>query len=252
MNCQCINSKFDKIKLFLEGIDNNSMPISVITLQETWADNETEMNLFILPNYTMVYDDSRLSKHGGLVTYIHNTFSFERLSDDSMFLKIYNKSSKFIKYIIGNIYRRPSSTVDGLGQFIDEFTIVTQNLQEHHIKSYLCGDYNINLLKIESLLHCNRFFENITTLGFFPQITRPTRLSGESNTLIDNIFTNDFCKPHLPGILVTPISDHLMQFCTIIGKKERSSKNYPKYIEVENLSPLAMNNLKQAIVKSNI
>ena len=43
-----------------------------------------------------------------------------------------------------------------------------------------------------------------------------------------------------------------MQFCTIIEKKERSSKNYPKYIEVVNLRPLAMNNFKQAIVKSNI
>ena len=73
-----------------------------------------------------------------------------------------------------------------------------------------------------------------------------------TNTLIDNIFTNDFCKPDLSGILVTPISDHLMQFCTIIGKKERSSKNYPKYIKVENLSPLAMNNFKQAVVKSNV
>ena len=183
----------------------------------------------------MVYElDSRLSKHGGLVTYIHNTFSFERLSDDisiknstvyeSMFLKIYKQSSEFTKYIIGNIYRRPSSTLDEVAQFIDEFTIVTQNLQEQHMKSYLCGDYNINILKIDSLLHYNRFFENITTLEFFPQITRPTRLSGESNTLIRNIFTNDFCKPHFTGILVTPISDHLMQFYTIIGKKERSTK----------------------------
>ena len=120
-----------------------------------------------------------------------------RCSVSAMFLKIYKKSSKFTKYIIGNIYRRPSSTLDELAQFIDKFTTVTQNLQEQHIKSYLCGDYTINLLKIDSLLHYNRFFENITTLGFFPQITRPTRLSGESNTLIDNIFTNDFCKPHL-------------------------------------------------------
>ena len=70
-----------------------------------------------------------------------------------MFLKIHKKSSKFTKYIIGNIYRRPSSTLDELAQFIDEFTTVTQNLQEQHIKSYLCGDYNINLLKIDSLLH---------------------------------------------------------------------------------------------------
>ena len=53
----------------------------------------------------MVYEDSRLSKHGGLVTHIHNTFCFERLSDDiynqnltvyeNMFLKIYKTSSKF-------------------------------------------------------------------------------------------------------------------------------------------------------------
>ena len=79
------------------------MPVSVITLQKTWAGNETEMNHFNLPNYTMVYDDSRLSKHGGLITYIHDSFSFERLSDvvynqkstvyESMFLKIHNKTS---------------------------------------------------------------------------------------------------------------------------------------------------------------
>ena len=102
-------------------------------------------------------------------------------------------------------------------------------------------------------MNYKRLFENVTTLGFFPQITRPTRLSGESNTctLFDNIFTNYFCKPHLSGILVTPISDHLMQFCTIIGKKERSTKNYPKYIEVEKDSP-AINNFKQARVKSTV
>ena len=126
------------------------------------------------------------------------------------------------------------------------------NLQEQHIKFYLCSDYNINFSKIDSLLHYTRLFENITTLGFFAQITRPTRLSDESSTLIDNMFTNHFCKPHLSGILVTTISDHLMQFCTIIVKKERSRKNCPKYIEVEKLTPLAINNFKQAIVKSNV
>ena len=66
------------------------------------------------------------------VIYIHNTFFFERLSDkiynqnstvyESMFLEIYKMSSKFIKYIICNIIR-----LNELGQFIDEFTIVTHN-----------------------------------------------------------------------------------------------------------------------------
>ena len=42
------------------------------------------------------------------------------------FVKIYKKSSKFTKYIIGNIYRRPSSKLDKLAQFTDEFTIYSK------------------------------------------------------------------------------------------------------------------------------
>ena len=105
LNCRCVNSKFDKIKLFLEGINNNSMPVSVITLQETWADNETEMNFFNFPNYTMVYDDSRLSKHGGLVTYIHNTFTFERPFEAMTFIIKIRRFMKacFLKFIISHL-----------------------------------------------------------------------------------------------------------------------------------------------------
>ena len=227
------------------------MPVSVITLQETWANNEAEMNYFHLTNYTMVYDESRLSKHDGLITYIHDTFWFERISDvafnqnftvyESMYLKIHNKTSNFTKYITGNIYRRPSSTLAELDQFVEEFTVVAHNLQEKPSKSYLCEDYNINLLKIDSSHQCSRFFENMTTLDFFHQIARPTRLSGDSNTLIDNVFTNNFYKPHLAGILVTPVSDHLIQFCIIKGKQWHPTNNSPKYIEVENHRPLYMN-----------
>ena len=92
----------------------------------------------------------------------------------------------------------------------------------------------------------------MTTLGFSPQITRPTRLPGDSNTLIDHIFTNNFCKQHLAGILVTPVSDHLMQFCIVKGRQGRNINNFPKCIEVENINPLSINNFKHAILKSNI
>ena len=156
------------------------MPVSVITLQETWTDNETEMNYFNLPNYTMIDDNSRLSKHGGLITYIHDSFSFERLSAvvhnqnstvyESMFLKIHNKTSELTKYILGNIYLRPTSILAELEQFIEEFTLVAHNLQEKPSKSYLCGDYSMNLLKIDSLQHYSRFFENMTTLGVSPKL----------------------------------------------------------------------------------
>ena len=97
----------------------------------------------------MVYDDFRLSKHGGLITYIHDSFSFERLSDvvynqnstvyESMFHKIHNKTSEFTKYIGGNIYRRSSSILAELDQFIEEFTLVAHDLQEKSSESFCVG-----------------------------------------------------------------------------------------------------------------
>ena len=48
----------------------------------------------------MVYDDSRLTKHVGLVTYVHNTFSFERLSADIYNIEMTVYKSMFLKVII--------------------------------------------------------------------------------------------------------------------------------------------------------
>ena len=51
-----------------------------------------------------------------------------------MYLKIHNKTFDFTKYIIGNMYRHPSSTLAELDQFIEEFTVVAHNLQEKPFK----------------------------------------------------------------------------------------------------------------------
>ena len=48
LNCQSINAKFDKLKLFLGDV-NKDHPILVICIQESWA--HEEMSYFFLPNY---------------------------------------------------------------------------------------------------------------------------------------------------------------------------------------------------------
>ena len=105
------------------------------------------MNYFTLPNYTLVYDDYRISSHGGLMTYIHNSFNFRRLDIieynqistvyESMIIEICNKTSKFNKYIIGNIYRRPSDSVDELTLFIEEISTVLIKLNKLSQRSYI-------------------------------------------------------------------------------------------------------------------
>ena len=66
-------------------------------------------------------------------------------------------------------------------------------LLEHHNNSqkvYMCGDYNVDLLELNSIPFNEIYFDNILSAGCIPKIILPTRLS-ENSTLIDNIFTTN-------------------------------------------------------------
>ena len=53
------------------------------------------------------------------------------------------------------------------------------------------GDFNINLLKSEENQHVNDFLNQMFSSSFYPLISRPTRITNRSATLIDNIFVNN-------------------------------------------------------------
>ena len=72
------------------------------------------------------------------------------------------------------------------------------------------GDYNINLLNSDSHHPTGEFLDILYSNMLFPLITRTTRVTANSATLIDNIFTNNFYSDNwsAQGVLVTDISDH--------------------------------------------
>ena len=190
LNIGGLNSKFVKLKLLLVECNSDTSPLSVITLQETHFTSEIDVNYFQLPGYTMVNDFARLNKCGGIAIYIYSSFSLKRLDAskfmpnstvyESIFLEIYSNSCKHRKYIIGNIYRRPSQLVVDLTQFIDEFSETLAKIYDTCKQSYIIGDYNIDLLQLHRNIYYNTFYENVTDQGFFPKLTRPTRSCGNT------------------------------------------------------------------------
>ena len=72
----------------------------------------------------------------------------------------------------------------------------------------MCGDYNVDLLKVKTNKHYCQYFDTIISLGFIPKITLPTRISEHSRNLIDNIFTINIDKRDSSDILLNQISDH--------------------------------------------
>ena len=139
------------------------------------------------------------------------------------------------KYLISSVYRPTTALVDALTRFIDEFSCYLDDVQKIYQNAYICGDININLLKINDNNNYNTLYESGTSSGFMPQITLPTRLSDTRDTLIDNIFTNNFEKNHKNFILTRIISDHQMT-CCILSNHNAVKRVNREYIEVENIN----------------
>ena len=143
-----------------------------------------------------------------------------------------------------------------LASFTREFTDILNIVRTRSKFVYVCGDYYIDLLKVNSNNDYCLFYENVLSSSFAKKITLPTRicrllnlylvilwildfkyilllsLCDTTSTFIDNVYTNVIEKEHTSGILVRPISDHQMYFC-MINKNYIKPKTKQKYVEIE-------------------
>ena len=100
---------------------------------------------------------------------------------------------------------------------------------------YITGDFNLDLLKHESHSITAQFLEALFLYGFLPMITKPTRITAHSATLIDNIFTNNTTFSSKNGLIVSDISDHLPVFSIVTAGRSSRLKN-KNYITVGDMS----------------
>ena len=74
------------------------------------------------------------------------------------------------------------------------------------------ADFNINSINYQNHHLTGQFLDGMYSNMFFPLITRPSRITSHTATLIDNIFANNFFERSRSGLLFTDISDHLPVF----------------------------------------
>ena len=112
--------------------------------------------------------------------------------------------------IIGVLYRPPGTDISIFNEELN--TICTRIKPERKI-CHMIGDYNINLLNAESHSLTQDFLNCMYSNSLFPVITKPTRVTSSSATLIDNLFTNVIANAQsFTGILYADVSDHFPIF----------------------------------------
>ena len=66
-----------------------------------------------------------------------------------------------------------------------------------------------DILQYDKYVDTNYFIDQLYSHGLQPLITRPTIITRDTKTLIDNIFTTDLNSHKQSGILINDTSDHL-------------------------------------------
>ena len=131
---------------------------------------------------------------------------------ESLFIEIDQSAFSTTNYIIiGVIYRMPDSSVE---VFNDRINDIMSTIQRENNTCYPLGDLNIDFLKSDGHKLTSDFLDTIYSHNLFPLITKPTRVTSHSATLIDHILTNNFdaFSSHFQGILCSSFSDHYAVF----------------------------------------
>ena len=190
MNAQWIRAKFDDFQIAMTEI-NKKCHVSIICIQESWLSSECCTKIFELPDYQLISKGKYYSNHEGLLIYVHNDYYCEPITIkegttgwENLFIKIRHNSPGSKTNMIGNIYHVPKELLLDFHTFQGEFDEALELLRTKRSPIYLCGDFNTDLLKINTKDHYNTFYNNLTA-------TRPTRVTNHSATLIDNIFSTE-------------------------------------------------------------
>jgi len=181
-------------------------------MSETWLKSDLVINLSIL-GYEFIHVKSD-NRAGGVAMHVSNKFSFEITNqfdlecDDCQNIWIKLKHNNTKRNYAEVAYRYFTNSHEYL---IDTLNDSIMRLTKNKIVFYLTGNFNINIAPDASNSSANTLKNMLLSNSVYPLLTIPTRVTDNSQTIIDNIFTND-ANALLPGILQTDVSDHFAVF----------------------------------------
>ena len=90
----------------------------------------------------------------------------------------------------------------------------------------LLGDLNIDLIRYDTDTFAQTLIEYLSCYGLLPVISRPTRITDHSASLIDHIYVDSLFSIAITGIVTLDISDHLGIYDTSILETPKQNNMY--------------------------
>ena len=195
--------------------------------------NECNLKKDMLPNGTsdlllegfhepIIQEPIRASgKGGGLTIYVNKRVCDEddieefdpnpepaNTCGEFQFLKVKNCKGSNKTVVIGNVYRSPARNPENFNSLLENI-LHTLN---RHVKNklfYLVGDFNQDLIKYDTDANSQNLVNTAMSHGLVQLVSRPTRLTEHTATLIDHVYTNNLDCTLSCNIVTLDLSDHL-------------------------------------------
>ena len=177
--------------------------IDILCICETWLDSSIDDKLIYIPDFKIVRCDA--GRGSGVCIFIRDSLDFSVLTsgidkfEDVEDIWIQVQLKKFPSFIIGCVYRHPKAIVASFTYLSD----VLKNILLRKKPVFVLGDINDNLLVKGNNLH-----KIIRNLDLKQIISKPTRITKNSSTLLDVVITN---KPDMvikSDVEPSSVADH--------------------------------------------
>ena len=222
MNIRSLPEKCIILKPFPARLVESKIKFDFILLYEILTNNN--FDLYNIARYNLVCRNRKHMKVGGVDMYVSDRYEYvvrEDLSlfEEHIFLEIINVRNKIL---IGEVYRDPNANCQ---ESIAKYDPLWNRINDENVDLIIGTDQNIKYLNIDTN-HATDMFNRFLSVWMVPTISRPTRITYTSATLVDNVYVRiNKLDETLSGILSIDLSDHLPLFIDMGSKNKRKPKS---------------------------
>ena len=217
LNVRSLLAHQHELNKLLCALEKRNSKIDIVLLCETFL-AKNAINMVRIPVYTHVGNYRKERKGGGVSILIREGISYTRRPDldifdegktESVFIELLSKNGK--KIVIGSLYIPPNTDIPQFSANIANIISKNKSCKGKIVLEIIIGmDYNVDLLKCGDHRSTQTFIDDLNSLNLLPTITRPTRITSYSATLIDNIYVSEQLHRDFDStIMLHDISDHL-------------------------------------------
>ena len=251
LNSRGLLGKLDKLKSLISDVKRRQN-IHIVALAETWL-KSNNMKRVKVPGYNFVGSHRKGRKGGGVGFLVSQNLEFRVRKDLTLDLPNFENMTIEIKthaenIIVSTLYRPPNCKCK---VFLRNYKRLVNKFTKKDLSNLVIGmDHNLDFMKHDKHTTTNDFIEYNLEKGLLPTITKPTRVTRSSATLIDNILVGRKFQSNIESqIIISDLSDHFPCMLNVMNTHLFRKKHAT--IQTRGLNSAKIENIKEKLGQVN-